>query len=431
MRGPRSGRAPAPACIALALLVPLAAIAGVASAALQVAGAAAAQSPVAGTAVPPIAGPAATQSPVAGAAATGSPVAGAAVTQSPVAGTPESRSALLERAREARVLEEVGSYAGAAEVLRRVRREVPRDADLDLELALDEARGGRPDSAAALLWEPLVAAALRDSLPEARRRFFTFAREGLWVNGQYDGWRWYIARARAEVALALGRWREARDAARVAVDERPLAGKEWLLLAVSAGRAGELAEARAAAVRAAALDPSLPEAHYFSGLWAWRDGRRAEADDSFRRAAELDSLYRDPALARVRLMLPGSRPDSLPGYFLTGPRGVGMITSPMRPKLEEFVQMDLTPRVARIGQIPVPDSVEIRLRPEQRALPVLVDQQGRVVLHELLPFPPDLMPASAVASLVGSLPEWRFQPAMKGGEPRIAWATVSFRLDSP
>src|SRR6185369_6108405 len=137
-----------------------------------------------------------------------------------------------------------------------------------------------------------------------------------------------------------GRWHEARQAAEVAVAARPLAGKEWLLLAVCAGREGDRGAAETAAARAAVLDPTLPEARYLAGLFAWRGGRRAAAQSEFRAAVALDSSYRAPALALVRSRLPGAAPDSLPAEFLTGVREVGMLTSPMGPKLEEFVQMD-------------------------------------------------------------------------------------------
>ena len=180
-------------------------------------------------------------------------------------------------AREARTLEELGAYGQATDRLRQLRRRVPPDADLELTLALDEARSGDVDSAAARLASPLLEAALNDTVPLERRHEYPWHPEAEWINGRFDGWYWYIARARAELAAASGRWREAADAARLCVAARSLSGKEWLILAVCAGRAGSLDEAAAAAERAVFLDASLPEAHFLRGLYEWRAGRRGAA----------------------------------------------------------------------------------------------------------------------------------------------------------
>src|SRR5207244_10541151 len=108
----------------------------------------------------------------------------------------------------------------------------------EIELALLEARSGQLHSAAARLWSPALTAALSDSMPVTRRERYGWDRGPLWLNGSFDGWNWYVARARAEVASSLGRWPEARDAARLSVATRPLAGKVGLVLAVCAGRGG-------------------------------------------------------------------------------------------------------------------------------------------------------------------------------------------------
>jgi hypothetical protein len=34
-----------------------------------------------------------------------------------------------------------------------------------------------------------------------------------------------------------------------------------------------------------------------------------------------------------------------------------------------------------------------------------------------------------MAALVGSLPAWRFTPAMKGGVPRRSWVVVPYRIE--
>ena len=119
----------------------------------------------------------------------------------------------LELAKAARQLEELGAYGAAAVKLGELRRRVAPDADLDLALAMDLARNGAVDSAAALMWTPRMDAALADSLSLIRRHTYPWEREGLWVNGKFDGWNWYVARVRVELAATLGRWSDARRAA--------------------------------------------------------------------------------------------------------------------------------------------------------------------------------------------------------------------------
>ena len=122
-----------------------------------------------------------------------------------------------------------GIRRGSLAELEAVAAELRADHGVEaLALALDEARSGQLDSAAARLWSPLLSEAMADTLPPERRRRYPWEREQLWVNGWYDGWPWYIARARAEVAASLGRWPQALEAARACVAARPLAGKEWL-----------------------------------------------------------------------------------------------------------------------------------------------------------------------------------------------------------
>ena len=106
----------------------------------------------------------------------------------------------------------------------------------------------------------------------------------------------------------MGRWQEALEAARRGVAARPLSGKEWLILAIAAGHAGQSDEAVASARKALELDPSLPEAHYLDGLHEWKAGRRNAAQAAFRAALELDSSYRAPAIALVRSQAPRHRP---------------------------------------------------------------------------------------------------------------------------
>jgi tetratricopeptide (TPR) repeat protein len=337
-----------------------------------------------------------------------------------------------ERAWLARQFEDLGEYDSAAVALRSLRAQVAPDADLDLALALDLARAGAPDSARVLLHGPVLSAALADSCPPERRRPYGPTRETFWTNGRYDGWPWAIARARAEVDARLGRWDEARAAARLAVTERPLAGREWLVLAVCAGHAGDLAGAQREARLAAFLDPMLPEAQYLVGLFEWRAGHRGDALQRFATAAALDSLYEPAVRARRSLrFFPGAAPDSLPGVFLTRGREAGLLSSPTGPKLESASPMDRNAVVLKRTMVPVPDSVEIEIKPLRLILPVLVDERGQAVLCELPWLPQEDLPAPLVAVLLQSLPGWRFAPAERFGRPVRSWTSVTITTGGP
>src|SRR5262249_27903113 len=138
-------------------------------------------------------------------------------------------------------------------------------------------------------------------------------------------------------------WKQMLAMATLAASARPLSGKEALLLALAASHSGDEEYGEAAAAWAAYLEPWLPEAHYLSGIWAWRHGRRAAGRRRFEAASALDSSGRAPVLAAARLALPGSRPDSFPARFLNGVRACAILTSARRPKQEEFIQFDRQP----------------------------------------------------------------------------------------
>lgn len=339
---------------------------------------------------------------------------------------PTATTSVAELARTARLLDEAGAYTRAVETLRQLRRRVASDADLELTLAIDEARADMLDSARVRLWGPALSAALVDSMPTSRRHIYVWEREALFLNGRFDGWNWYVARARFEVAATLGRWSDAHAAARAAVAARPLAGKEWLALALAASRDGAADESRDAAAQALSLDASLPEAHYVVGLLDWQAGRRAAAQERFRAAVGLDSSYQAAAIALVRAGLPGAKPDSLPAVLLTGAREAGLLTSAMRPKLEEFEQMDSPAVITRRGVPKLPDSILAAVRNVDLIVPVLVDEHGRAVLHELPWYPTGNPPAPVVAAVIASLPDWRFGPARKNGLPQRVWAAVEY-----
>jgi tetratricopeptide (TPR) repeat protein len=213
------------------------------------------------------------------------------------------------------------------------------------------------------------------------------------------------------------------------VDARERCGKEWLILAVCAGRTGDLEEAGGAARTAAWLDPTLPEAFYLSGLYDWRAGRHAAAQQAFRAAVALDSSYREPALALVRSRLPGVPPDTLPTALLTGVREVGLLTSPARPKREEFVQADVAATILHQEILPLPDSLRGRFKLGEIYLPILVDERGRAALHELPWSNADQLPDPLLRVVLESLREWRFTPAVRLGKPQRAWANIRIALN--
>jgi len=344
-----------------------------------------------------------------------------------------ARPAVGALATEARTREDLGAYGLAVQRLRELRGRTKPDPDLEIALALDEARTGLADSAWARLSGPLLAAAMTDTGGPERWHDYEFQREPLWLNGRFDGWNWYVARARAELALAMRRWPEAVAAARVAVAARPVAGKEHLLLAIAAGRAGDGATARREAALAVRLDPLLPEAHYLNGLWAWRDGRRTDARAEFRAAIGCDSSYRPPALGLVRLRLPAARPDSLPVAFLTGVRRVALLTSAERPKLEEPATNDQPPALyGSQPQMTVPDSLKAVMRmtrPVHMYVTVLADERGRPVLDDLPWLSPEYTPVELIEQILAVVRTWRFRPAVKLGHPQRAWATVELDLN--
>lgn len=345
------------------------------------------------------------------------------------AATPDAGPASIASA--ARTHEDAGAYGLALERLRELRTLVPEDGDLELATALDEARSNLLDSAWVRLDGPVLSAALADTGGPQRWRDYPFQREPFWLNGRFDGWYWYVARARAEVALRLGRWDDALAAARLAARARPLAGKEHLLLALCLAHSGDARGAGAAAARARKLDPMLPEAHYLSGLLAWRAGDRAAARAAFRAALERDSLYRAPALALSRLLVPGLAPDPLPTRFLSGLRRAAELTSRVRPKLEEYVQFDQLAALFGRPVRAVPDSLKSVMgmtKPIHLYVTVLVDERGRVVLNDLPWLPPGAFPEPLLDAVLADAGRWNFRPALKLGQPRVSYATVEYEL---
>ena len=338
----------------------------------------------------------------------------------------------LDVATQARVFEEQGAYASALASLKTLRGMQGPDADVELAIALDEARTGLADSAWARLHGPLLTAALADSVGRLRRTEYPFQRESMWVNGTYDGWYWYIARARAELALARRDWAEAVSMANRTAAARPLSGKDALLLSVAASHAGDAQLGEAAAAWASYLEPWLPEAHYLSGLWAWRGGRRAEAREELEVAAELDSSWREPTLALARLRLPGVRADSMPVRFLTGARACAMLTSAKRPKQEEFVQFDATPMLVFNPQPQPADSLRKLMKLTKKTqlfVQVLVSEAGRPLMAELPYMTEAQVPAGVIHHVLDQVSRWRFVPARKFDKTQRSWASIEYVLE--
>jgi tetratricopeptide (TPR) repeat protein len=335
--------------------------------------------------------------------------------------------ALLQGADDARRADDRGDSEAALAAWLALRPKVPLDGDLELAVALDEARTGRLDSAAVRLSGRILSAAATDTLPVERYQFARPRYLDWMIDGRFSGWHWYVWRARSEVAASRGLWTEATDAARHCVAAQPASGKQWLQLAVCAGRAGLADEARAAARQAARLDPGLPEALYLNALWAWKDGRRADAQAGFRAAVAQDSVFRPAVVALVRSRLPGSVPDSLPATALSGPRAVGLLTSRAYPKLEDDIAVDQVPILAHRAHPAVPDSLKAMIGDQRLRLWLYVDEQGQVPLVEVAWAPPGRFPASVVAELIGLIPgTWQFLPANIKGVPRAMWVDVNY-----
>ncbi len=327
----------------------------------------------------------------------------------------------------ARQMEEMGAYGDAAGKLGTLRGLVAPDGDLDLWWAIDLARSGEPDSAARILASPLMARALADSMNMLQYRIYGWRHEAELMDGRFDGWHWYIVRARAEVFATLGRWDEALDAARRCTAARPLAGFEWYLRGLCAARAGQDAEAEECVARARRLSPTLPEGRYLAGLLEWRAGRRAAAQAEFRAAIDLDSSYRAPALALVRSRLPVA-PDTLPSRLLNGLREAALLTSHVRPKYDEFKQIDGPATITVRDSVTIPDSLASRIGPFTARPVVLVDERGRIVFNDDAWARAGGVPEDLVGLVATHLLRWRFQPSTRLGHPTPIWAELEVRV---
>ena len=347
---------------------------------------------------------------------------------------PKSRVELakhaIQLARNTRSLEELGGYGEAAEQLRELRSFAPADPDLDLALALNLARSGQRDSAAALLYGRILTIAMGDTAYRPNFEIYGWRHEKTYFGSQFDGWYWYVARARAEVDAARGRWSEAGEAARICTRARPLAGVEWYLFALCAARTGNMDEARVALERALRLAPMLPEAHFLFGLFEWRAGRRPEAQTAFRAALDIDSTYREAAVALTRSRLPVP-PDSLPTKLLTRAREAALLTSPARPKFDEFIQLEKPARVTRRVDVTIPDSLSDRVKPMMLKPLVLFDAQGHAVFHQDAWAPPASLPEAFVGLVSNAIRGWEIERARASGHAQAIWMEFDLHANNP
>jgi hypothetical protein len=123
-------------------------------------------------------------------------------------------------------------------------------------------------------------------------------------------------------------------------------------------------------------------------------------------------------------------PDTLPVELLSGMRAVGLLTSPDRPKREEYVQVDVAASIAHQEIVPLPDSLRGHGGLGEIYLPILVDERGRPVLHELPWSNAERLPDPVLRVTLESLLRWRFSPAIRLGKPQRAWANVRISLNS-
>jgi hypothetical protein len=106
-----------------------------------------------------------------------------------------------------------------------------------------------------------------------------------------------------------------------------------------------------------------------------------------------------------------------------------MLTSPRRPKQEEFVQFDRTPMLVFNPQPQPPDSLlaEMKLRkPTQLYLQVLVSEKGEPVMAELPYVTEAKVPAGVVNHVLTQIGNWRFMAARKFDKPQRSWASVEY-----
>ena len=91
--------------------------------------------------------------------------------------------------------------------------------------------------------------------------------------------------------------------------------------------------------------------------------------------------------------------------------------------------MDTPATITKPIYAAMPDSLRRGLTALTMTLPILVDQRGRIVLHELPWFEATRLPPPALAILLSSLPLWQFSPALRHNEPQAVWTAIPLSLD--
>jgi hypothetical protein len=93
--------------------------------------------------------------------------------------------------------------------------------------------------------------------------------------------------------------------------------------------------------------------------------------------------------------------------------------------------MDEPAILLKRGQPRLPDSLMAGLGSLDLVLPVLVDERGRAVVNALPWLPLTQLPPLVASAVVGSLNDWHFKPAIRGGAPHAVWATVHYTYQPP
>ena len=111
-----------------------------------------------------------------------------------------------------------------------------------------------------------------------------------------------------------------------------------------------------------------------------------------------------------------------------------MVTSPRRPKQEEFVQFDRTPMLVFNPQSQPPDSLLALMhlkKPTQLYLQVLVSEKGAPLMAELPYVTDSKVPAGVVNHMLNQIGNWRFMAARKFDKPQRSWASVEYVVKPP
>ena len=125
-------------------------------------------------------------------------------------------------------------------------------------------------------------------------------------------------------------------------------------------------------------------------------------------------------------------PDSLPVRVLLGKRATLLLTSPLRPKAEEYAQNDQLPTLLGVPKLVLPDSLRAGLhlaKPLQLYVVTFVDETGAPVTSDLPYMPQGLLTDAVIARIAEMTSHWRFKPAVKLSHEVRAFATVPVMVE--